>query len=802
MADVGGAMDLADEIDAMRAFEQALEQAPVQRVAWLNAQPLLPGVRARVLELLAAEHGSDGFLESAAHLDALAAARPALPAIGDEVGAWRLLRTLDAGGMGVVFLGQRADGAYDQQVAIKFVRTGDLFLSPTQHADLVRRFGNERRVLARLEHPNIVRILDGGTTSSGVPYLVMEYVDGAPLTTYCEQRRLDVASRVGLLAKVCDGVQAAHRHLIVHRDLKPQNILVGADGEPRVLDFGIARVLDSADGDLADATRTAMQAMTPAYASPEQMRHEPLTTASDVYSLGVILYELLAGTRPYALDGASPAQSERIVCDSVPPTLRKAIASAGFPEPERRARLARIGTDLERIVARALHKDPERRYGSAQALADDLRRQLEGRPVLAHPDTLGYRVAKFVRRHRLGTAAALLAVVAVLGASGVAFWQAAQARRAAADMVEINGFLVDVLQVSNPYASGSEITLAEALDEAAAKVDERFGARPDLAVDIRYALGESMLGRYRIDAADSQLQRTLADSESVFGRNDARSIRTVSALASLRKEQGRVAEARDLFADALRRIAEGNQQGSPLHAKILNDFGVLHLIQEEFAEADRHLQQALQLGDAANPPVGEYERAQTLGNLAHAARGLGNLDRADALYQQVQSIFERLYPDGSPYLAVVLNNRARVARGRKLPEQSLALLQQAVAMHRRSFEGDHVMILVPMTNLARQALDLGQLDLAAEWGEKAVAMGDRMYVASNHHYHAQALTTLADVRVRESRFDDANALLLRARASLDALESPHEPSVAFFDTVRARLCTREPKPVLEACAAR
>ncbi len=793
-------METGNEIEAMRLFERALEHAPGERAAWLAAQDLPPELNARVLELLAAEQAAGEFLEAGPELRGIGGVHASMPAAGDRLGAWRLERPLDAGGMGIVFLARRADGAYEQQVAIKFVRTGDLLLSPSRHADLVVRFGNERRLLARLDHPNIVRILDGGTTATGVPYLVMEYVDGLDLIRYCEQHRLDVGARVSLLAKVCDGVQAAHRHLIVHRDLKPHNILVGADGEPRVLDFGIARVLDSEDGDIAGTTRTAMQAMTPAYASPEQMRHEPLTTASDVYSLGVILYELLAGVRPYALDGTSPAQSERIVCESQPPTLRKALGGAGLPEPERRARLARIGSDLERIVARALHKDPERRYGSAQAFADDLRRHLEGRPVQAHPDTLGYRLAKFASRHRYGTAAGTLALAAVLAAAGIAFWQAAQARRAAADLVEINGFLVDVLQVSNPYASGSEITLAEALDDAAAKVDERFGTRPDLAVDIRYALGESMLGRYRIDAAEQQLLRALADSEGVFGRNDARSIRALGALASLRKEQGRVSEAKDLFADALRRIDEGGQGGTALHSSILNDLGVLHLIQEDFAEADRHLQQALQLGDTAQPAISADERAQTLGNLAHAARGLGNFDRADALYQQVQSIFERLHPDGSPYLAVVLNNRARVARGRKLPEQSLALLQQAVAMHRRSFAGDHVMILVPMTNLARQALDLGQLDLAAEWGEKAVAMGDRMYVASNHHYHAQALTTLADIRVGQGRFDDADTNLVQARRSLDALEAPHEPSLAFHDKVRAHLCEREPRPALESCA--
>lgn len=780
-------MELDVEITAMRVFEEALDVPAGERLAWLDARGLEPAVRERVLALLAAEGESGRFLETVIpHGVPLAQAQ--LPGPGERVGAWRIERPLDAGGMGVVFLACRDDGSYEQQAAIKFVRVADAFLSPARRADLLARFTNERRLLARLEHPNIVRILDGGSTDAGAPYLVMEYVDGVALTTYCERKGLDVAARVELLARVCDGVQAAHRHLIVHRDLKPQNILVGADGEPRVLDFGIARTLAGEDGDTDEPTRTAMQAMTPAYASPEQLRYEPLTTASDVYSLGVILYELLAGRRPHALEGTSPAQSERIVNKNVPPTLRRALGEAGLPEPEARARIARIGDDLERIVALALHKDPERRYGSAQALADDLRRHLDGRPVHAHPDSLGYRFTKFVRRHRLGVAAATVALLAVLAATAVAFWQAAQARRAAADTAAVNGFLIDVLEVSDPYRSGSELTLADALDEAAVKVDERFGTRPDLAADIRFALGRSMLSRYRLEAGEAQLARALAESEATFGRNDERSIRALGALASLRKEQDRFNEARTLFDDALRRIEAGGLARSELHSTLLNDYGVMHLIEEDYAGAKPLLEKALTIGDVADPPASPAQRAQTLGNLAQVSRGLGDLDRADALYGEVQAIFERLYPDGSPYLAIVLNNRARVARGRKQPEQSLALLEQAVAMHRRSFVGDHVMILVPMTNLARQAHDLGRYDLASQWGETAVAMGERLYAGRTHAYLAQAQLALAEIRASQQRNAEAADLLVRARTALDALESPSESTEAFYAKIRERVC--------------
>lgn len=791
-------MDSQTESQAMKILEHALNLPVADRDAWLRSQTLDPDVAKRVRKLLKAESSAGEFLQSPVVFNAAFDQPTDMPTTGSRLGAWQLERQLDAGGMGVVFLAHRADGSYEQEVAIKLVRSDESVFDPARKAQLFQRFEVERHLLARLDHPNIVRILDGGTSEAGVPYLVMEYVDGKPLTDYCTAHTLDIAARVGLMAKVCDGVQAAHRHLIVHRDLKPGNILVGTDAEPRLLDFGIARLLD-ADAVNVSTTRTATTAMTPAYASPEQARHEPLTTASDVYSLGVILYELLVGKRPYALEGASPAQSERIISETEPPTLRRALASSDLSADEKQLRQSGMGTDLQRIVARALHKEPARRYESAQALADDLRRHLQGRPVMAHPDSVGYRFRKFVQRHRFGTAAATLAIVAIIAAAAIAVWQAAQARQAARDTGLVNAFLVDVLSVSNPYASGSEISLAEALDDAAVKIDERFGQRPDLAVDIRYSLGKSMLGRYRLDAAEKQLGIAIKQGEQIFGPIDARTIKAIAAMASLRKEQNRIAEAKTLYDDALGRVERGGLTNTELHANILNDYGVLYLIEDDFAHADGLLRKALEAGDRARIPPSADERAQTLGNLAQSARGIGDLERADTLYQEVQTIFERLYPDGGPYLAVVLNNRARLARARKQPEQALAYLQRAVAMHRKSFSGDHVMVVVPMTNLARQSIELDKPDLAAEWAERAVAMSDRMYVKTDHHYHAQALTTLADARVLQARYSDAADLLKRAQVSLDRLESPSEGSQKYFDAVREKLCAKNAASTLPIC---
>jgi len=791
-------VDLTIEVEAMRVLEAALAQPEAERRDWLEAQALPAAVAARVRALLGRAAPHEGFLDppAARPLPAIAG----LPAPGECIGPWRLLRELDAGGMGVVFLAERTDGAYQRQVAVKFVRTDHLLFAGERRRELIARFENERILLARVDHPNVARILDGGSLE-GLPYLVMDYVEGDSLLVHCERQRLDTRARLALFCKVCDGVQAAHRHLIVHRDLKPGNVLVGTDGEPRLLDFGIARMLDAGPDAARATTGTGLLALTPAYASPEQLRLEPPTTASDVYSLGVILYELLTGTRPYRLDGLSPAEIERVVCDTAPVPLRQARAAARAADAARESRPA-FGADLERIVARAMHKAPERRYDSAQALADDLRRHLAGRPVQAHPDSLGYRIGKFVGRHRLACAAGALAAVAVLAAGAVAIWQAAAAHRAAADTAAVNAFLVDVLKTSNPYMSGEEISLSEALTTAADKVEERFGDRADLAVGVRSALGESMLATGRLDAAEFQLQRALADAEPLFGADDPRTVAALASMASLRKDQGRYEDAQRLFDEALARLERSGRTREAVYGNVLNDVGVMHLVREDFARATPYLERAVAADANGREPVSADQRARTLANLAQAvgARGTGDLARADALYREAQPVLEAAYPDGSPHLAVILNNRARLAWVRGDRDASIALQARAVAMHRRAFRGDHEMVLVPMTNLARQALALGRLDQAEEAAAEAAAMAERLYPDGRSHYRLNALAALAGTRLAQGRDAEAAALLLRLQTPPDALAQAPASTRDYAAELAAQLC-RDGRYTAAPCTA-
>ena len=418
----------------------------------------------------------------------------------ERIGPWRIGGLLGEGGMGVVYRAHRDDGAFRREVAIKRLRPG---LGPR----LAERLRAESRILARLDHPGIARLHDSGVDEHGAPYLVMECVAGETVTAYADREALGVRARVRLGLAVAEAVAYAHRHLVVHRDVKPSNVLVegarpdaGDDAGPRVklLDFGLAKLL-APD---ADPLLSVPGVMTPAYAAPEQIRGGAVTSATDVYALGMLLFELLAGRRPYELAGASPAEAERIVCEAAPPPP-SAVA------PTERAR--EIRGDLDGVVLRALLKDPARRYASAEGLADDLRRVLDGRPVEARPATLGYLASRFVRRHRLAVAAAagvVLAAAALVAAHTVSLQRerdralAAEAR--AADQAEraeaVAGFLEGILRAPNPAwyvdaeTKGPDTPIRAVLDEAAARVERDFADRPDLRADLRHVLGDTYLG--------------------------------------------------------------------------------------------------------------------------------------------------------------------------------------------------------------------------------------------------------------------------------------------------------------------
>jgi Serine/threonine protein kinase len=429
-------MDESKWQEIKKAFEAAVELPTIEREAFLaNCDPDL---RSEIETLLSADDEADKFIAEPAFVAAgFHVEQPADQYIGRQIDSYKIIKEIGRGGMGTVYLATHADKSFDKTVAVKLIKRG------MDTNAVLKRFVMERQILARLEHPNIAGLLDGGSTADGLPYLVMEYFEGEPITKFSDSRMLGVEERLELFCKVCDAISYAHQNLVVHRDIKPSNILVTADGIPKLLDFGIAKLLHP-DWSLetAEATATMFRIMTPEYASPEQIQGLPITTASDVYSLGVVLYELLSGERPYKIDSRLPDEAARIVL-TAEPIRPSSVISSGQSATDKTANetgasskrtsgiqnLRSLRGDLDNIILKALQKEPSRRYPSVHEFSEDIRRHIDGLPVRATADSSFYRLGKFVKRHRAGVLATGLIALTLLIATSITTWQAVIARR-------------------------------------------------------------------------------------------------------------------------------------------------------------------------------------------------------------------------------------------------------------------------------------------------------------------------------------------------------------------------------------
>ncbi|MEM6647246.1 MAG: serine/threonine-protein kinase, partial [Bacteroidota bacterium] len=471
-------------------LDQLLDLPEGERPGAIDGLPEAADVKDELRALLRAAEGADPYFDG--QKPALERLADAAPMHEQRIGDYRIVRELGRGGMGTVFLAERADGAYQQHVAIKFVQSFS--------SDDFDRFRSERQILARLNHPNIARLLDGGITEAGTPYLVMEYVDGVPITRYCRDANATVAERLRLFASVCDAVQVAHRNLVVHRDLKPGNILVTPEGMVKLLDFGIAKMLDHD----AAHTQPSLQRLTPEYASPEQVRGEPVGTTSDVYQLGVLLYELLTGQRPFRLETQARAKLRRRILEE-PPTrpstvVRQSATDATAPASTAAHRSRRLRGDLDMIVLKALRKDPERRYASIDALSRDLLRHQQGLPVEAQPSALGYRLRKYAGRHRQGLtigAVLIVGIVAFAALYVVNLTEAKQEAERERQRAEATlDFWIDILAAPTDDPNA---TVTDVADELVQRLQTDTTVAADVQATLWNTVGTTYhgLGRYR-----------------------------------------------------------------------------------------------------------------------------------------------------------------------------------------------------------------------------------------------------------------------------------------------------------------
>ncbi len=708
------------EVD--RVFAAALERPPAGRPAYLAAACAGdPSLRRAVERLLVADEEGAAFLEHpAGELLGLALDDGEE---GGQLGPYRLLRKIGGGGMGTVYLARREDEQYQRDVAIKILRSG---LASTE---VLHRFLAERQILAHLEHPNIARLYDGGRTEDGRPYLIMELVEGTPVDEYCDRNRLTVDQRLDLFRRICAAVQYAHQNLLVHRDLKPGNILVTAEGEPKLLDFGIAKRLAGGKAGDAQMTRTGLRMLTPSYASPEQVKGDMITTASDIYSLGVLLYELLAGRSPYPALGA-PYEIERAICETAPERPSAALFRPGAPPAEEIAQARnsrpqalrrRLQGDLDNIVLMALRKEPRRRYDSAADLAQDAGRHLQDLPVHARPDTLRYRTRKFLRRRR---AAVTAAAIAVLLAGGFVTSVIAQGRRIERERDKAQyalSFLVDTFKQADPYqAQGERLTAKEILDQGAERISRELADQPDVQAAVMDAIGEvdRSLGRY--DAAQPLLERSLALRRRIHGPQSLEVAESLDHLSKLAADRLHLDAAEKLLRQslAMRRRLLGD--GDVEVATTLNQLGEL-LLQKgaPAAEIERIQQKALAIAREAKEPAAV---AQSLLHLARARQAAGDYDGAEKLFREGLAIERRALRAGDPQLhrdqaafGEILINRGKFAEAEKV-------LRESLAAQRKILGDGHPDVATTMGNLAMAAYENGHLAEAEAFNREVLSL--------------------------------------------------------------------------------
>jgi eukaryotic-like serine/threonine-protein kinase len=661
------------EFERLLALEPAARTAELERLRQSQAA-LYPQVAALLEAGRQAE--AAGFLEAPATPPGVTRADPHAPVPGAMLGPYRLERPLGSGGMGEVWLAARADGRYAGQVAIKLLH------AVLAHGGLRERFAREGELLARLSHPNIARLLDAGVSAEGVPYLVLEHVAGERLDRWCEKRRLGAAARVRLFLGVCDAVTHAHANLVVHRDLKPSNILVTADGTPKLLDFGIAKLLEteSAQGQVTELTRLGGRALTPEYAAPEQIRGEPVTTATDVYSLGVVLYALLSGRRPYGEELSTPHQLERAVLETDPRRL-----SAAAPSERRRM----LRGDLDNILAKALRKLPAERYASVDAFADDLRRYLDFKPVAARPDSFGYRARKFVRRNRLAVAASAAVALAIVAGVAATLWQAqraqTEAQRAVAETMRLERlqwFLYKALDRSSPAGGRARpLTLPALVDDILANLDNELPGEPVLQARLLSDLGSMMSDRMDFVLAERVLMRALALAKGPAAGSDVAS-QIHMRLGMLREYQGRHEEAVRLAQAAVELARPLREERPDVYYGALAQVAGAMVWQGRTAEGAPLAEEVLAVARSA-PGVPADFLAASVVRLGGYRLQQQRFDEADALASESIAIVERELGPDSPIRLFGLITRSHVAAARSDPVRADALATGALAAARR-----------------------------------------------------------------------------------------------------------------------
>lgn len=728
-------------------FDAALDLPTAHQDAYVaNISASDPDLGRELRGLLEAHHRTNSLLDTPA-------AQLSLDPPGEDivmgparVGPFRLVQPIGEGGMGQVFLAERDDGQFAQKVAVKLMKQ--------RSAGVIRRFLEERRILALLEHQHIARLVDGGVTATGVPYFAMEFVDGEPIDRYCQGRQLPLGDRLRLFITVCEAVAYAHQHLVIHRDLKPSNILVTRDGQVKLLDFGIAKLAADAQAHV-DYTRAGAVIMTPEVAAPEQARGEPVSTATDVYGLGMLLYLLVTGERAYEVRTRTPAEMQRVICEVVPapPSTRVSSALRG-----------RVRGDLDLIVLTALQKEPARRYRTPAELSADLARFLNGHPITARPDSALYRLRKFVSRHRAAVVAATVLVGAVSAGAARDRYLRQQSDIEARKAREVEEFLISAFNVADPFGNtptnGTTITARDLLDRGSARLDS-LAAQPEVQAELRTVLGRvyANLGLY--DKASPLLRQSLQQSSALYGSSDSRVATAMELLGESLLRQDQFSDAERLLRAVVDQRRQLDGADSLTVAAAQEHLATALEEQNKIPEAETLRRTALSTRQARNRGP-SAEVGQSLNDLGLVLFRRGAYAEAEAYFRQALEMQRGSLGESHPNTAATMQN---LASDLQLQRRS----EEAEPLHRRSLElkrvvlGDrHPSVTIGLNNFGRfLALERGKLDEGERVVREAIGL-DRQIFGPMHTYVAEGLRNLGVILRFQGRFTAADAALREA----------------------------------------
>jgi serine/threonine protein kinase len=768
-------------------FEEALKLTEPERTEFLlnacgNDYELLAEVRSLIEADTNVPSVLKGQASDAIHI------QPRKNYEGTIIGNYKIINQIAEGGMGSVFLAERADGQFEQKVALKLIKPG------MNSSEIIKRFQFERQILARLQHPNIARLLDGGLTEENLPYFTMEYVEGENIDVYSDKNNLSVNERLKLFTEVCNAIQYAHQNLVIHRDLKPSNIIIKKDGTVKLLDFGIAKVFTEDDASVQSAlTRTGLYVMTPEYASPEQIRGGTITTSTDIYSLGLILYQLITGEKAYEIKTQSPLELEKIICFTEPVKPSSAIRSLKAKDKTNAEKISHahkinpdkliktLSGDLDNICLMALRKEPERRYSSAEQFQQDIENYLEGRPVHARQNTIYYRTNKFIIRHKIAVISAVS--IFIIGALLTTFYfiqlkkERDKAQLEAQKAEEVSNFLKNIFKLSDPYESrGETITARELLDKGAQKINKELSDQPDVKATMLSLIGSVYQNLGLFDKSDSLLKEALA-IRMKLNKNGMEEAKSLRDLGELYTYKGEYSKADSLLNNALNIYKINSEKEDDSYAWILGDLAWVYKSKGNYSKSELYYKKSIEI--LKRNKKNNEDLLTMMNNFALELHEEGKYDEAEKMFKETLGLQKKIYGDKPhPEISTTTYNLAELLRDRGKYDEAEKMFKTSLAMDTKLSGPENPDVAYSLQGLASIYKIKGNFDEAQKLFMQVLNMRKK-FLGNNHPDVAYAISNLGLLFYGEQKYDSAQKYYEKALILHKKLNGPDHPSVAI-----------------------